>query len=230
MLSDEQIERYSRQIILPQVGGKGQEKLLRARVLVQAHGPLHAAAVHYLAAAGVGTLGVFADTQDALLAALAASQQSTTSFHVLSCLNPDCAIALHSAEGTKSPHQLVQSYDCVLSDSPALHDVCYAVRRPFLYASLSDEEASLMVCRGYELDAPCLRCVMTPELRPLRASPLAEIAALFIGTHLATEAIKLLIGYPSPPETKVLRFHLPTFTCSAETVRKSSHCTICTPL
>src|SRR5260221_816411 len=165
MLSDEQIERYSRQIILPQVGGKGQEKLLRARVLVQATGPLHAAAVHYLAAAGVGTLGVFADTRDALLVALAASQQPTTSFHVLSRLNPDCSIALHSAEDTKSPHQLVQSYDCVLSDYPMLHDACYAVRRPFLYASLSDEEASLMVCPGYELDSPCLRCVLTPEAR-----------------------------------------------------------------
>src|SRR5215470_16500567 len=120
MLSDEQIERYSRQIILPQVGGKGQEKLLRARVLVQAHGPLHTAAVHYLAAAGVGVLGVFADTQDALLPALAASQQPASSFHVLSCLNPDCAIALHSAEDMKSPQQFVHSYDCVLSDSPAL--------------------------------------------------------------------------------------------------------------
>jgi len=229
MLSDEQIERYSRQIILPQVGGKGQEKLLHARVLVQANGPLHTAAVHYLAATGVGTLGVFADTRDALLAALATSQKQAASFHVLSCLNPDCSIALHFAEDTKSLHQLVQSYDCVLSDSSSLHDVCYAARRPFLYASLSDEEASLMVCRGYELDSPCLRCVSTPEPRPLRASPLTEIAALFIGAQLATEAIKLLLVLPSPPETKLLRFHLPTFTCSAETVKKSSHCTVCTP-
>src|SRR5258706_14181764 len=112
MLSDAQIERYSRQIILPQVGGKRQEKLLCARVLVQANGPLRTAAVHYLAATGIGTLGVFVDTRDALLAALAASQKQAASFHVLSCLNPDCSIALHAAEDTKSLHQLVQSYDC----------------------------------------------------------------------------------------------------------------------
>jgi adenylyltransferase/sulfurtransferase len=130
MLSDEQIERYSRQIILPQVGGKGQERLLRARVLVRANGPLHTA-VHYLAAAGVGTLGVFADSRDTLLTALAGSRKQAASFHVLPCLNPDCSIVLHSAEDTKSPHQLVQAYDCVLSDSASLHDVCYATRRPF---------------------------------------------------------------------------------------------------
>lgn len=228
MLSDEQIERYSRQIILPQVGGKGQERLLRARVLVQASGPLHTAAVHYLAAAGVGTLGVFADTRDALLAALAASQQQAASFHVLPRLNPDCSVALHSAEDTQFPHQLVQAYDFVLSDSYSLHDVCYGARRPFLYASLSDEEASLMVCRGYEPDSPCLRCVSTTEPRPLRASPLTEIAALFMGSQLATEAIKLLLVLPSLPETKLLRFHLPTFTCRTEMVRKSPQCPVCT--
>ena len=58
MLSDAQIERYSRQIILPQCGGKGQEKILRSRVLVYTDGLLEAAALLYLAAAGVGTIGI----------------------------------------------------------------------------------------------------------------------------------------------------------------------------
>ena len=71
MLSDSQIERYSRQIILPQVGGKGQEKLLRARVLVNGNEPLQTAALLYLAAAGVGTIGVIANDSSPVLSAFA---------------------------------------------------------------------------------------------------------------------------------------------------------------
>ena len=59
MLSDPQIERYSRQIILPQVGGKGQERLLQASVLVSGDSSLQAEALLYLAAAGVGRLGIY---------------------------------------------------------------------------------------------------------------------------------------------------------------------------
>ncbi|NOT53159.1 MAG: hypothetical protein HOP18_01000, partial [Deltaproteobacteria bacterium] len=67
MLTDDQIERYSRQIILPQVGGKGQEQLLRARVLLNGTGPLQETAVVYLAAVGIGTIGILADEQAELL-------------------------------------------------------------------------------------------------------------------------------------------------------------------
>ena len=70
MLADEQIERYSRQIILPQVGGKGQEKLLRARVLVNGTGLLQEIALLYLAAVGIGTLGVLTDEEASLFSAL----------------------------------------------------------------------------------------------------------------------------------------------------------------
>ena len=84
MLSDAQIERYSRQIILPQFGGKGQEKILRSRVLVHTDGLLEAAALLYLAAAGVGTIGIV-------------GSQSVTSKTFRTCVTSGTARAVFSA-------------------------------------------------------------------------------------------------------------------------------------
>ncbi|HKA55520.1 MAG TPA: ThiF family adenylyltransferase, partial [Candidatus Binatia bacterium] len=136
MLSDSQIERYSRQIILPQVGGKGQEKLLRARVLVHGSGPLQTAALLYLAAAGVGTLGVIAGDSSPVLSAFALDQKDTTSA-ALTRLNPDCTVVIHEAMTCPGPEQIVQGYDLVLSPPGPLHETCYTLRRPFLCAQVS---------------------------------------------------------------------------------------------
>src|SRR5713226_9833172 len=107
MLSDSQIERYSRQIILPQVGGKGQEKLLRARALVNGSGPLQTAALLYLAAAGVGTLGVIANDSGAVFSAFAPDQRETVSA-ALTGLNPDCTVVIHRETDVADLEQLVR--------------------------------------------------------------------------------------------------------------------------
>src|SRR5437899_11749184 len=109
MLSDSQIERYSRQIILPQVGGKGQEKLLRARVLVNGSGPLQTSALLYLAAAGVGTIGVIADDSCTVLSAFAPDQRDTVST-ALTCLNPDCTVVIHRDRDAADHEQVVKEY------------------------------------------------------------------------------------------------------------------------
>src|SRR5215510_6691133 len=112
MLSDEQIERYSRQIILPQVGGKGQEKLLRARVLVSGSGPLQEEALFYLTAVGIGTIGVIADAPFSLFSVLAPNREDALS-SVLQRLNPDCTIVPHGTRNTILPgglEQLVRQY------------------------------------------------------------------------------------------------------------------------
>jgi adenylyltransferase/sulfurtransferase len=228
MLSDQQVERYSRQIILPQVGGKGQERLLRARLLVHASGPLHAAALHYLAAAGVGTLGVFTDADDAVLSTLAAAPAQER-FDIFSRLNPDCSLVFHSATERQAPLTLVQDYDLVLSDSAVLHDTCYATRRPFVYAAVSDGEAAFMVCRGHDTDAPCLHCAPLRHTNHSATSPLAAIAALFVGAQIATEALKQVLSLTHSSPTKLLRFRLPEFDCREEIVEKSPQCSVCRP-
>ena len=226
MLSDEQIERYSRQIILPQVGGKGQEKLLQARILVSVSGPMQTLVLHYLAAAGVGTLGVFSHVQDAFLTAFVSSQEQSP-FHVLTRLNPDCSVVLHSREEARVPQQLVQSYDLILSDTDGLHDACYLAQRPFLHASVHDTDAWLLTCRGFEPTAPCLRCLPMALPASSFASAFADLAAFFIGAHLVTEAIKDLLGWSRPFTTKLLRFHFPLFQCTEEIVEKFPSCSLC---
>src|SRR5262245_12739667 len=106
MLCDSQIERYSWQIILPQVGGKGQEKLLRARVLVHGSGPLPTVALLYLAAAGVGTLGVIAGDSSPVLSVFAPDQRDAA-FVALTRLNPDCTVVTHEAMNSSDPEQIV---------------------------------------------------------------------------------------------------------------------------
>lgn len=226
MLSDEQIERYSRQIILPQVGGKGQEKLLSAKVLVHASGAVHAAALHYLAAAGVGTLGIFAEANDDILLALS-SPQHTGSGHILTRLNPDCTIIVHQADAVRSPLRLVEAYDAVIADSAELHDACRQAHRPFVYAQVTGEEAWLAVLRGYEADAPCLRC--TSQVLPVTAavSPYSAIGDLFVGAQLATEAITYLLGLSPTQATQRLHFNMATFQCRRETVQKDRLCPVC---
>jgi adenylyltransferase/sulfurtransferase len=224
MLSDEQIERYSRQIILPQVGGKGQEQLLRSRVLVNSNSTIHIAALHYLAAAGVGTIGIVTSAPSPLWAALEASS-SQDPFQVLARLNPDCKIIMYAEKELRSPHQFVKNYDIVLADTDLLHDACWAAKRSFLYASVSAEEAYLMHCCGDAPETACLRCTsFSPTVQQQTDKPLMEIWALFIGAHLATEAIKHLLALPCLARGTALRFQTPILGCIEETVEKSNNC------
>ena len=182
MLSDAQIERYSRQIILPQVGGKGQEKILRSRVLVHTDGLLEAAALLYLAAAGVGTIGVVRSqsvpsvTPGTVFPALAEDASESdqgeqdgqdVQIKTLRRLNPDCTIITHTEgddeKADLQPERLVQHYDLVLGATAVLHDACYVARKPFIWAHVvaghADQQAYLLVCRGDKADWPCLRCL-----------------------------------------------------------------------
>jgi molybdopterin/thiamine biosynthesis adenylyltransferase len=227
MLSDDQIERYSRQIILRQVGGKGQEKLLRSRIFVDVAGAMQTSTLHYLAAVGVGALGVFSSPQNSHLISLASPQEHNP-FHVLTRLNPDCSITLHSrGESKTAVHRIVQNYDVILSDSDLLHDACYRERKPFLYATVAEAEAWLIVCQGYKPDSPCLRCVQSLLPATSVLSPFIETIALFMGAHLATEAITHLLDFASSLGTQLLRFRFPDFHCRAEIVHKVGTCPLC---
>jgi len=224
MLSDSQIERYSRQIILPQVGGKGQEKLLRARVLVNGSGPIQTTALLYLAAAGVGTIGVITDEPSPVLFAFAPDQRDAVSA-ALTRLNPDCTVVLHGATDPADLEQRVMGYDLVLSPPDPLHDVCYALRRPFVCAQVSTGDAWLFLCTGYEPSSPCLRCV--PHHLSEESTDMHPTAPLFLGTLQATEAIKLILGLPRSSAGKLLHCQFPTLHFSERPVQKDPQCDLC---
>ncbi|MEW6296199.1 MAG: ThiF family adenylyltransferase [Thermodesulfobacteriota bacterium] len=243
MLSDSQIERYSRQIILPQVGGKGQEVLLRSKVLVNGDGLLQDAALLYLAAAGVGTVGLLGNCHSSLFAALSPARHPPAAV-ALTDLNPDCHVIGHREVGTSSHEQVVRHYDLVLSaPDEALHAACYALRRPFLCAAVTHTGGWFFAALGYQADSPCLQCVTArdaagregplaralpphpPVLSP--ASPEWPPLAMFLGALQATEAIKLLLGIDPPPGKKVWQCHFSPLHFSERVVEKTPQCPLC---
>ena len=224
MLTDAQIERYSRQIILPQVGGKGQEKLLCARVLVNGSGPLQTAALLYLAAAGVGTIGVITDDSSTVFSAFAPGQTEPIAA-ALTRLNLDCAVVIYKALEAADSKQIVNEYDFTLSPPDSLHEVCYALHRPFLCAHVSATGAWLFPCLGYEPDHPCLRC-LPPHLFE-EGADMAPLASLFLGTLQATEAIKFILGLSRSSHGKFLSCQFPAWQFSEQVIPKDPQCKLC---
>ena len=238
MLEDAQIERYSRQIILPQVGGRGQEKILQSRVYVDGDGLLATTALLYLVAAGVGTIGVARAKAAPIFSALAEQSLGPDEqplAHTLRRLNPDCSIVTHLDEDEQPAHH----YDLVLATTDALHDGWYARHKPFVWGAASGEGACLFVSRGDRADRPCLRCLFSEHPpRPYRATPprrgektvpdpLDSPYALFLGTQLVTEALKIILQPEAESPPKLLAYTFPAFHCTEQTVEKNPHCSVC---
>ncbi len=236
MLEDVQIERYSRQIILPQVGGKGQEKLLRSQVYVDGDGLPAAAALFYLAAAGVGTIGMARAKAAPIFSALAeqslgADEQPAAP--ILRRLNPDCSIVTHPNEDEQPPHH----YDLVLATTDTRHDGWYAQRKPFVWGATSGENARLFVSWGDRADRPCLRCLFSDpsavfDVRygdPTDSPILSPPYALFLGTQLVTEVLKIILQPEVGGQPKLLAYTFPAFHCTEQTVEKNPHCAVCAP-
>ena len=194
------------------------------------NGLLQAEALLYLAAAGVGRIGIYAVESSPLLAALVPDQQAS-SVIALQRLNQDCTIVMHDhAEVGNRAHDilLVQQYDLVIAEPHVqLHAACYAACRPFLCSEVSATTIRLAVYRGYEEGLPCFSCE-SPSLFAITPPPdVEDAAALFAGTVLATEAIKLILGlHPSGP-TKLLQYDFPTLSFHEHILSKNSNCSVC---
>jgi molybdopterin-synthase adenylyltransferase len=229
MLVDEQIERYSRQIILPQVGGKGQEKLLRASVLVNGTGLLQEIALLYLAAVGIGTIGVFTNEEAGLFSALMPESPDALT-KVLQRLNPECTVVRHQRSDRDEVHclsQLIEGYMFVVSGPHIrLHDACYTGRRPFLCVESVGTHCWFLTCRGYEAKQPCLHCVAFPleeEAHPL----FADLAAMFLGSQTATEVVKMVLGLNQSDGATLFRCEFPELRFDVQSVQKNPDCPCC---
>jgi adenylyltransferase/sulfurtransferase len=229
MLADEQIERYSRQIILPQVGGKGQEKLLRASVLVNGTGLLQEIALLYLAAVGIGTIGVLTDEEAGLFSAL--MPESLDAFATVpQRLNPECTVVRHKRPDRNDVQylsQLVERYMLIVSGPDLrLHDTCYTVQRPFLCVESTGTQSWFLACRGYEANHPCLHCVALPsegKARPL----FSDLAALFLGAQIATEVVKMILGLNQSAGATLFRCEFPDLRFETQRVQKNPDCPHC---
>lgn len=221
MLSGEEIERYARHIVLREIGGPGQAKLRAARVLVVGAGGLGAPALMYLAAAGIGTLGVIDDDEVSLsnlqrqiihaTPDIGASkvQSAADKIHAL---NPHVAFVGHNERLTAANAMaLIGDYDLVLDGSDnfttryLVSDACYLAGRPLIAAALGTFDASLTTLRPHERNAagvlnPTYRCLF-PEAPPPGTVPSCQEAGVvgalagMIGSMMALEAIREIVGF-----------------------------------
>jgi molybdopterin/thiamine biosynthesis adenylyltransferase len=222
--TDQQIARYSRHIILSEVGGKGQKKLLRAKVLIIGAGGLGSPAALYLAAAGVGTLGlVDGDAVD--LSNLQRQILHTTGSvgtpkvesgqRMLSALNPDITIKTYQYNVTADNIMpLISEYDIVLDGSDnfstrfLVNDACYFAKKTLISGSIFRFEGQLTTIKTQE-GYPCYRCLY-PEAPPAGLVPNCQEAGVLgvlagtIGVLQAAEAVKEILGYGETLADRIL--------------------------
>ena len=212
-LTDEQIERYSRHIILKEVGAKGQKKLLNAKVLIIGAGGLGAPAAMYLAAAGVGTIGI-ADADDVDLSNLqrqiihstedVGKPKVKSARETMERMNPGVKVnTYHMFVDAANIRELIRAYDFIIDGTdnfPAkflINDACVLEKKPFSHAGIIRFKGQLMTYVPGE--GPCYRCVFK-EPPPKDAVPTCKQAGVIgamggvIGSLQAMEAIKYIIG------------------------------------
>ena len=211
--TNEQIERYSRHIILKEVGAKGQKKLLGGKVLIIGAGGLGAPAAMYLAAAGVGTIGI-ADADVVDLSNLQRQIIHATkdvgipkvqsAKETMEAMNPDVKVnTYHTFVTSRNILDLVKDYDFIIDGTdnfPAkflINDACVMAKKPFSHAGIIRFQGQLMTYVPGE--GPCYRCVFKNPPPP-DAVPTCKQAGVIgamggvIGSLQAMEAVKYLLG------------------------------------
>ena len=211
--TNDQLERYSRHIILKEVGAKGQKKLLNSSVLIIGAGGLGAPAALYLAAAGVGTIGI-ADADEVDLSNLQRQVIHATKdigkAKVLSAkesmeaINPDVTVKTYQTfVDSETIMDLIKDYDFIIDGTdnfPAkflINDACVMAKKPFSHAGILRFQGQLMTYVPGE--GPCYRCVFK-DPPPKDAVPTCKQAGVIgamggvIGSLQAMEAIKYILG------------------------------------
>ena len=212
-LTDEQLERYSRPIILKEVGATGQKKLLNAKVLIIGAGGLGAPAAMYLAAAGVGHIGIVdADAVDLSNLQRQIIHQTAdvgkakvqSAKETMNAMNPDVEVTTYREfVYSDNIQQLIRDYDFIIDGTdnfPAkflINDACVLEKKPFSHAGIIRFKGQLMTYVPGQ--GPCYRCVFKNP-PPKDAVPTCKQAGVIgamggvIGSLQAMEAIKYIVG------------------------------------
>ena len=212
-LTEKQIERYSRHIILEQIGGEGQEKLLNSKVLIIGAGGLGSPAGLYLAAAGVGTIGIV-DSDKVDLTNLqrqiihhtsdVGTEKTKSAENTIRAINPDVTVQTYQTKvDAKNISHIIRKYDFIIDctdNFPAkflINDACYFEKIPFSHAGILRFTGQLITVLPGE--TTCYRCIFNAP-PPANAVPSCSQAGVLgvlagtIGSLQATEAIKYLLG------------------------------------
>jgi molybdopterin/thiamine biosynthesis adenylyltransferase/rhodanese-related sulfurtransferase len=247
VLSAEQKERYSRHLLIPEVGLEGQQKLLDAKVLLVGAGGLGSPAALYLAAAGVGTLGIV-DDDDVDLTNLQrqvihnseriGQPKVESARETIAALNPDVEVKPYRTRLTAdNVLDLIRDYDVIVDGADnfptryLLNDAAVRERKPVVHASILGFDGQLTVFVPYE--GPCYRCLY-PQPPPADLAPscgangVLGVLPGIMGLLQANETIKLIIGQGEPLVGKLLLFEaLSTQFTELKIRRDGEGCPVC---
>ena len=245
-------ERYSRHLLLPEVGVEGQRRLQASRVLLIGAGGLGSPAAYYLAAAGVGTLRIADDDvvdrsnlQRQILhtEARIGEPKVASAAQALSALNPRTRIeAVAERVTSANVERLLQGVDVVVDGADnfpvryLLNDACVKLGKPLVYGAVQrfDGQASVFDAGRHRGEAPCYRCLF-PEPPPPQFAPNCSEAGVLgvlpgvIGLLQATEAIKLLLGIGEPLTGRLLNFDAMSMRFREVRLKADPDCAICAP-
>ena len=245
-LTEDQITRYSRHILLKEVGGKGQQKLLKGRVLIIGAGGLGAPIALYLAAAGVGTIGI-ADADEVDISNL---QRQVIHFtpdvgkpKVLSAkekmlaINPELNVITYQTWVTADNiAEMIKDYDFVIDGTDnfaakfLINAACVLGGKPYSHGGILQFDGQTMTITPGE--SACYRCIF-PEPPPKDAIPSCSQAGVIgvlpgvLGTLQATEAIKYLLGKGDLLSSRLLTYSALRMRFREIPVKKNPKCPIC---
>lgn len=245
-LSKEEVLRYSRHLIMPEVGMEGQLKLKKAKVLCIGTGGLGAPLGLYLAAAGVGRIGLvdfdvvdFTNLQRQVLFGTSdvGRPKITAAADRLRNLNPEIQIDAYEAQLTsENALELFQDYDIIVDGTDnfptryLVNDACVILGKPNVYGSIFRFEGQITVF-GYP-DGPCYRCLYPEPPPPGLVPSCAEGGVLgvlpgIVGTIQAAETLKLIIGKGQPLVGRLLLFDALAMKFRELKLRKNPECPVC---
>jgi len=245
--TQEERVRYSRHLMMPEVGTEGQKKLKAGRVLCIGAGGLGSPAALYLAAAGVGTIGIV-DLDDVDLSNLhrqllhgtkdIGRKKLESARDRLRDVNPNVAIELHECRFTSvNAREIVKNYEVVVDGSDNFptrylsNDVCVFAQKPNVYGSIFRFDGQATVFAPH-LGGPCYRCLFPEPPEPGTVPSCAEAGVLgvlpgIVGTVQAIEAIKLLLGIGEPLIGRLLHFDALKMKFREFNLRRDAECPVC---
>jgi adenylyltransferase/sulfurtransferase len=244
--TEEQIERYSRHILLPEVGGEGQRRLLSARVLLIGAGGLGSPVGLYLAAAGVGTIGVvdsdwveLSNLQRQVLHTTASlgEQKCLSAKAAMEAINPDVRVVPHPVHlRSDNVLEIFAGYDLIVDGSDNFptrylaNDACVLTGKPLSHAGIlrfEGQVTTILPGRG-----PCYRCLY-PQPPPPGMVPSCQEAGVLGATAgvvcciQATEVVKLLLGIGRPLVGRLLLYDGLEMAVSIIPIRRKPECPVC---
>ncbi len=247
MLTDDQLDRYARHIVLREIGGEGQKKLLAARVLVVGAGGLGSPCIQYLAAAGVGTIGVVDDDVVALSnlqrqvlhgTADVGRPKTASAADAVARLNPDVTLVpIEQRLAARNAAALLAGWHVVADGSDsfatrlAVADAAHAARIPLASAAIGPFDGQLSLFTGWQPGLPCYRCLVgDPADRDGDSCAdhgvLGALAGV-MGSLQALEVIRAITGFGDSLAGRLLLFDAVSMRMRTIALPKDPSCPVC---